>query len=289
MIIKLLHAILALVAVVAMFFSVREIINVAQRKSVTTTYSMKVGDLSRSWEEIVPAAGLPKSAPIIVVLSGIGAPVSNEVVRDHFVPYADADLAELVYPVGYRASWNAGDCCGMAYRHHVNDFAFLTALAARLDPGHARPLYLVGYSNGGRMAYRMACSAPGVYSGYAIVKADPQPGCVVSKPTTVVQIASRNDNAVPYEPGDKGKETPAATVQVSRLRSAATCGATAMTTRSGWLTFTQWGCADGTRVALALYASGGHNFPPPEKYEPSAAAVIWAFFDDTKTIAPLPS
>jgi poly(3-hydroxybutyrate) depolymerase len=104
-----------------------------------------------------------------------------------------------------------------------------------------------------------------------------------------VQLASLNDNAVPYEPGDKGKETPPATVQVSRLRSAGACGALVMTTQSGWLTFTEWGCADGTRVALAVYASGGHDFPPPEKYEPAAAAVIWAFFGDALTIAPLPS
>ena len=49
------------------------------------------------------------------------------------------------------------------------------------------------------------------------------------------------------------------------------------------------GCGNGTRVAFAVYASGGHNFPPPEKYEPAAAAVIWAFFRDASTIAPLPS
>jgi len=285
---KVIRVILALAAVSTMVVGCGEVVHLALRPSVTQTDAMKVGDLTRSWEEIVPAGGLPAWAPIIVVLSGIGAPVPGEVTRDHFVPYATAGLAELVYPAGDKQSWNAGGCCGYAYRHDVNDVAFLTALATRVDPDHMRPLYLVGYSNGGRMAYRMACSAPGVYNGYAIVKADPQPGCVVSKPTTIVQVASRNDNAVPYEPGDKGKETPAATVQVSRLRSAAECGSQAATTRSGWLTFTQWHCADGTRVAFALYASGAHDFPPPEKYEPAAAAVIWAFFSDAETIAPLP-
>jgi poly(3-hydroxybutyrate) depolymerase len=113
---------------------------------------------------------------------------------------------------------------------------------------------------------------------------------VVSGPTTIVQVASRNDNAVPYQPGGRGKkEAPAATVQVARLRGAGACGAPVMTTRSGWLAFTEWGCTAGTRVALAVYASGGHNFPPPLRDEPAAAAVIWAFFSDARTIAPLPA
>jgi poly(3-hydroxybutyrate) depolymerase len=38
-------------------------------------------------------------------------------------------------------------------------------------------------------------------------------------------------------------------------------------------------CAAGTRVGFAVYASGGHNFPPPTSTQPDAAAVIWAFFN----------
>ncbi|HEV3382384.1 MAG TPA: hypothetical protein VG142_15575 [Trebonia sp.] len=289
MIVKLVHAALAIVAAAAAIFSGHQIVHLAERQSVTATYSMKVGDLTRSWEEIVPVAELPRSAPIIVVLSGINAPVSSEVGRDYLVPYANADQAELVYPVAYDESWNAGGCCGRAFQDNINDVAFLKALAARIDPGNVHPLYLVGYSNGGRMAYRMACSAPGVYDAYAIVKADPQPGCVVSKPTTIVQVDSLNDYAVPYKPGDKGEETPPATVQVARLRSTGACGAPVMTDKSGWLTYTEWGCADGTRVAFAVYSSGVHEFPPPTSYEPAAAAVIWSFFGDTGAIKPLPT
>jgi polyhydroxybutyrate depolymerase len=290
MIVKMVHAIVALAAVAAAIFTGGQVYHLATRQSVTTTHSMQVGDLTRLYEEITPVAQLPKSAPIIVVLAGISAPIPNEVARDYLVPYANADKAELVYPAGYRESWNAGGCCGYAYYDNVDDVAFLTALAAKIDPGHARPLYLVGYSNGGRMAYRMACSAPGVYDAYAVVKADPQPGCVVSKPTTILQVASKDDNAVPYEPGDDAKETPAATVQIARLRSAGACATAPVDTdQSGWLTYTEWGCSDDTRVGFAVYAAGVHAFPPPEPYEPAAAAVIWSFFENAKTISALPT
>ena len=289
MMFKLFHSAAAVIALAAALVSGHQIVHLAERQSVTENYSMKVGNLTRSWEEILPVASLPNSAPIIVVLAGISAPISSEITRDFFVPYANAGMAELVYPDGYRESWNAGGCCGYAYYDHVDDVAFLKALAARIDPGHVHPLYLVGYSNGGRMTYRMACSAPGVYDAYAIVKADPQPGCDVSKPTTIMQVASLNDYAVPYKQGETGKETPPATVQIARLESAGKCGASVMTDQSGWLNYTEWGCADDTRVAFAVYASGVHAFPPPEKYEPAASAVIWSFFTNAKTIQPLPT
>jgi polyhydroxybutyrate depolymerase len=254
---------------------------------------MRVGDLTRTWQEITPGAALPPSAPVIVVLSGVNAPVSAEIARDDLVPYARADKAELVYPVDYQESWNAGGCCGKAAAAGVNDVAFLKALAGRVDPGHQRPLYVVGYSNGGRLAYRMACDDPGVFDETAIVKADPMKDCAVTRPQTVLQVAARDDTAVPFQPGDKGTETPAATIQVARLRAADRCGTAADTShpgQGGALTLTEWdNCTDSTRIGFAVYASGGHGFPPATKTQPAAAAVIWSFFTDAKTVAPVPS
>jgi polyhydroxybutyrate depolymerase len=288
-IIKLVHSVFTVAALVASLVSGREMVHLADQKTQTLNYSMKVGDLTRTWEEITPTSALPKSAPIIVFLSGKSATLSVEIPRDFFMPFANADDAELVYPVDYKGSWNAGGCCGDAATANIDDVAFLKALAARVDPGHTRPIYLVGYSNGGRMAYRMACSAPGFYDAYAIAKADPQPGCVISKPTTILQISSVNDTEVPYTTGDKGHETPTAVVQHQRLLAEDKCGAASSTVHSGWLTYTVWDCADGTRLGYALYSSGGHQFPPPKSYEPAASAVAWAFFANAKSIEPLPA
>jgi poly(3-hydroxybutyrate) depolymerase len=55
------------------------------------------------------------------------------------------------------------------------------------------------------MAYRMACGAPGVFDAIAVAKAMPMPGCVVTHPVTILQIASLNDTAVPCKPGEHGK------------------------------------------------------------------------------------
>jgi polyhydroxybutyrate depolymerase len=286
---KLIFAIAFICAVAGVLAAGANVINAIQRQSVTSTNSMRVDGLTRSWEQVVPVAPLPKSAPIIVVLSGINASTADEIQRDNFVPYVNAGKTELVYPTGYHESWNAGGCCGGAAAANVDDVAFLKALVARVDPGHTRPIYLVGYSNGGRMAYRMACSDPGVFDEIAIAKADPMPGCVVTRPQTILQVASKDDTAVPYKPGDSGKETPAATVQVSRLRDADECTGSGVTTAHGSMAITSWtGCANGTRLSFALWDSGGHNFPPPEGSTPAAAQVIWSFFTQT-ALKPLPA
>jgi poly(3-hydroxybutyrate) depolymerase len=203
------------------------IARVAGSASTTSTDAIQVDDRTRTWEQIVPRSKLPGSAPIIVVLSGINATVSQEISRDKLVPYVNAGEAELVYPAGFDESWNAGGCCGKAAQDNIDDVAFLKVLVAQVDPGHRHPVDLVGYSNGGRLAYRMACSDAGLFDETAVVKAMPQPGCVVNQPLTILQIDSTNDPAVPYQPGDPGRETPAATTEVARLHAAAASDADA--------------------------------------------------------------
>ena len=180
--------------------------NIVKVATSTRTYSMTAGGLKRSYEVIAPVSGLPRSAPVIVMLSGIGATVSSEITRDKFVPYASTSQAEIVYPVAVKGSWNAIDCCGYASAHKVDDMAFLKALVLAVDPGHARPVYVVGYSNGARLAYRVACTDPRLFDGYAAVKGGPSPDCMVSKPVTIAQLASLDDPETPYKPGDKGRE-----------------------------------------------------------------------------------
>jgi poly(3-hydroxybutyrate) depolymerase/peptidoglycan/LPS O-acetylase OafA/YrhL len=277
---------------VAMFAGTN-IINALERTTYTATYSLKAGGLNRSYEVIAPVAALPATAPIIVVLSGISAPLSSEIPRDMLVPYANSGQAELVYPVAYQMSWNAGgDCCGKAATHHVNDLAFMNALVPAVDPGHAHPIYVVGYSNGGRLAYDVACNSPGLFDGTVIVKAMPDAGCDLSHPLTILQVDSLNDPFVPYQPGDKGSESPPATVQSARLRAVDGCTGAGDAERYGEMTLTTWtGCGSGQRYGFAVWDAGGHNFPNvgvPLKDTPDASQIIWSFFTKTP-VEPLPA
>jgi polyhydroxybutyrate depolymerase len=247
--------------------------------AVRTTSTIKVGGRTRSWVQLTAPGTASGSAPIIVVLSGIHATPSQEIARDGLVPLAASGSAELVYPAGVGKSWNAGGCCGVAAKENVNDVAFLQALVARVDPGHRQPIYLVGYSNGGRLAYRVACTDPGLFGAIAVLKAMPEPGCVVSQPVTIMQIDSTNDPAVPYQPGDPGREQPAATTEVARLQSADGCTGPPAVVTEGSLRLQTWtGCTAGTRLAFAVYQGGKHTIPLGNASTPSAATIIWSFF-----------
>jgi len=264
--------------------------------TATKTYSLMVGDVKRYYEVITPLKALPKSAPVMVMLAGIGAPtnsgttvVTGEISRDDLVNYAASDQAEVVYPEPLYGSWNAIGCCGAAASKNVNDVAFLDALVPKVDPGHARQIGVVGYSNGARLAYRIACENPDLFDDYAMVKGEPTPGCDLRKPVSILEIASVNDPEVPYQPGDHGSvESLPVTTLIGELRTTEKCPANSAVSHSGEMTQTTWsGCAGGTRIALAAWASGVHSFPRPPGSVPAASQVIWAFFTKTP-IAPLP-
>src|SRR5487761_1243238 len=251
----------------------------ADAGAVRTTHTIKAGGRTRSWIQLTAPGSASGSAPIIVVLSGINATASQELARDGLVPLAASGSAELIYPAGVGKSWNAGGCCGVAAREKVDDVAFLQALVAQVDPGHRQPIYLVGYSNGGRLAYRVACTDPGLFGAIAVLKAMPEPGCVVSQPVSIMQIDSTNDPAVPYQPGDPGREQPAATTEVARLHSADACTAAPAVVTEGSLRLETWtSCKDGTRLAFAVYQGGKHDIPLGNATTPSAASIIWSFF-----------
>jgi poly(3-hydroxybutyrate) depolymerase/peptidoglycan/LPS O-acetylase OafA/YrhL len=282
------------VAVVAAAGSITgaKIVSAADRTMNTTTSAMQVGTMTRSYTVLTPAkAQLSASAPIIMVLSGLNSTQSQEITRDELTPYVIAGDAELVYPLAYRESWNAIGCCSWAAKAVVNDTGFIEALAKKVDPGNTRPIYLMGYSNGARLAYTIACTDPLLFDGIAAVKGDPMPWCNVQVPQKFLQVASTDDTDVPYTTGEKGnfRESPAALVQDTDLKTADGCGAQSQSSSAGNMTLTTWAdCLDGSSVTFAVYTAGVHSFPRGPVSNPPAAQVIWAWINNTTTVKTWP-
>lgn len=244
-----------------------------------TAEQIAVGTETRQYLVIAPSRSAAGVLPIIVVLHGIEATLQEEIQRDDFTPLVQDGAAELVYPQGIGESWNAGGCCGLAAQDGEDDTTFLEDLVTAVDPGHAAPVYLVGYSNGGRMAYTLACADPSLADGYAIVKAVPLNPCAAQAPITIVELASTDDWELPYQPGDAGDITPPVTQQVALLLQSNGCAATSSTTVTGSLTYQTWAtCAQDSRLAFATYAGGSHLWPAGDAVTPSAARVIEGFF-----------
>ncbi len=259
----------------------------------TTTYSLQVGDMSRSYTVLTPAKKtLAATAPIIMVLSGLNSTQDQEIGRDKLTPYAVAGDAELVYPLAYRESWNAIGCCSWAAKAAVNDTGFIEALVKKIDPGNSRPIYLMGYSNGARLAYTLACTNPLLFDGIAVVKGDPMHWCNITVPQKILQVASTDDTDVPYATGEKGnfREMPAALVQNTDLKTADGCSTKSESSAQGNMTLTRWSdCLNGSSVTFAVYTAGAHSYPRPPVCYPAPSQVIWAWINDTVTAKPAPA
>ena len=109
--------------------------------------------------------------PAMVVLHGLRVSTAETQATTGFNAYSDRDNRLVAYPEGVRESFNAGLCCGDAVPLGIDDVSYLADVVASLRGWGARRISVVGFSNGGMMAYRFACARPelvdtvGVMSG----------------------------------------------------------------------------------------------------------------------------
>jgi poly(3-hydroxybutyrate) depolymerase len=69
-------------------------------------------------------------------------------------------------------SWNAGTCCGYASEHEIDDVAYFDALLDWMEANYCiDPLrvHVTGFSNGGEMAWRLACQSSDRIASVAVV------------------------------------------------------------------------------------------------------------------------
>jgi polyhydroxybutyrate depolymerase len=101
--------------------------------------------------------------------------------------------------------WDAGPCCEFSRPPGEEDVAYLLAVLDDMASRYtvdAERVYVVGFSNGGFMAHRLACEHPDRFAGIASFAGttwlDPA-ACGASAPMDVLQIHGTADEIVPYE------------------------------------------------------------------------------------------
>ena len=192
--------------------------------------------------------------------------------------------------------WNATEACCNFYRAGVDDVGYLAGLVAEAQTyGGAGPVAAVGVSNGGFMAYRLACEGlPGLIAVVSVMGSSyNDPGdCAAPAPVSVLQIHGDADAIVRYDgglaDGDGAlvADTPGATEVVWRWAERAGCNADAREdlepieldhSAAGAETTVQRireGCADGVAVELWTMRGVGH-FPAFQPYVIGAVILGW--------------
>lgn len=150
--------------------------------------------------------------PLLVYLHGLGGSGAEAIANPALRALAERGRMVLVAPDGNvdregRRFWNAGGACCNLDGKAVNDVARLEALIAHwlerpeIDPTR---VYVVGFSNGGFMAHRLACFmddrlAAVVSIGGAGRARDE--ACAPATPIAVVEAHGEADPVVRYQGG----------------------------------------------------------------------------------------
>lgn len=237
-------------------------------------------------------------APLVIFLHGGAGNARGAAARYAFSEAARGAI--VVYPEGIDHHW----ADGRDFFHDADDVAFVRALLARLESRwrvDRSRVFAVGHSNGGIMAYTLACRLPGAFAGVGTVGAalpkNDLPRCPSAQPVSVIAIHGSEDPLVPYDGGgqhglligaeqnatfwaraDGCESVPARTELPPRTASSET--------HATRVDFTN--CKSGRAVVLYELVGGGHgwpgeNAPLPESLvgPPSdavaASQLIWEF------------
>jgi polyhydroxybutyrate depolymerase len=127
-------------------------------------------------------------------------------------PLADRFGFLYVHPDGSEDSagdefWNATEACCDVHGSGVDDSGYLEGLIRDIEAVYSvdpKRVYIVGHSNGGFMAYRMACdhadTVAAIVSVAGAMFKDPS-ACKPSHPVSVLEVHGTADDVIPYRGG----------------------------------------------------------------------------------------
>jgi polyhydroxybutyrate depolymerase len=252
-----------------------------------------------------PAYDGQRSLPLVLVLHGGGGTAQGVADISGFSAKADKEGFIVVYPNGTGRhpdrlfTWNAANCCGYAHEHNVDDVGFIRALLDKLEAELSidpKRVFVTGISNGGMMAYRLACELSDRIAAIAPVAGSLNgTACAPAGPVSVIIFHGTADKNVLYGGGvpKKGVDR---RLRVDKPVSYAVsfwvnhdgCASVPRREEQGRVVRESYeGGRDGTSVVLYTIRDEGHTWPGGKAWafwadrpthEISATDAMWDFF-----------
>ena len=180
-------------------------------QTTTQTPSFK-GDVSgtlrdqgllRTYYLHTPAAESPSHAlPLIVALHGSGMQGKEMADKTALNQLADQAGFVVVYPDGLKQKWNVS---GLSDEDNVAFVHTLIRQVQQIRSIDSQRIYVVGLSNGGILAQKLACEAPNGIAAIATVAASLPDQfaihCQTQQPIPVLMVNGTADRVVPWQGG----------------------------------------------------------------------------------------
>lgn len=239
--------------------------------------------------------------PIVIALHGTGGSAKQMESSYGLDEEANRKGFVVVYPDGVRSdgplgirTWNAGMCCDFAMENNVDDVAFMDKLIDQLVTDYRiddRRIYVTGMSNGGMMAYRLACELSPRIAAIAPVSSTMMTAqCDPGRAIPILHIHSILDKKIPYSGGVGiggyifSSVDSVLNIWVGKNR----CVGPAYEEDNGRVVAKSWSNCDGGAVIESLLTyDGGHSWPggqkparwadPPSAYV-NASELMFEFF-----------
>lgn len=272
----------------------------------TYTFKISVNDVDRFYMVHVPKSYKSTiSSPLLFAIHGGGGNMKIQANDDYYKQISKSEEigSITVFPNGYSkfpsgsfATWNAGRCCGDARDKNMDEILFFKTMVKNLssqlniDP---KRIYAAGMSNGGMMAYRLACELTDTFTAIAAVAGtDNTIDCKPNRPISILHIHAKDDDHVKYDGGAGKSAAPAEKITdfksvpetISKWVKFNQCTVSPVKVNNYCEIYSQ--CKDGVKVQLCSTPTGGHSWPggvkPRGEKETfknlSANDVMWDFF-----------
>lgn len=176
--------------------------------------------VDRPYREVAPG-GTKGPAPLVLLLHGYGG---NGESLDELLHLRDLGTENGIFlaipdgsPDAHGARfWNATDACCNFYGSTVDDVAYLRAIIADMKKKHAidpKRVFVVGFSNGGFMAHRLACEMSSEIAAIGTLGAmsfKDDARCRPTEPVAVLQMNGDADRIIRFDGGLPGGSLPSA-------------------------------------------------------------------------------
>lgn len=261
--------------------------------NATMNDSIRLGNVQRYYNVTIPVTYSGNSKPaLILALHGYHHEVSSFSAYSGLDKLAEKNGVIVAYPVATKIKtgyycWNAGNIYE-EWTSGADDVLFIDILIEKLIGQFnidTQQIFVVGYSNGAMMAYRLAAQLSGKIAAVACISGTAMDTTVVPNcPVSVMHIHGDADMAVPHTGAKQyGLQIPPVDDAIRNWIGWNKCPTVpTILTYNTTLTALKW--SGNAEVRLYLLHGLGHDWPSKERGGWAATDVIWEFLQNQHKI-----